>query len=229
MFSSSLNTGYTTEMLGLLVVIRAVSIPVSKPTVDCYAIDHGFHAISGKVGAKHWVSRHGMRRPVRIPRRQIDDKRRGMRFPVRPKHLPTPGNHALRSIFNLAGPVGVDASQMCAARETRRHPPAGKTVQIRGTSPDKDTIVRARPRNDLLNNREKIEILPPRRERHSEKGYRRQGRRTNNACSDPSPARLRRTLLFRDKAGERLASENRKRQKDWQMIMSWKSPSNKDR
>src|SRR5262249_1872188 len=175
MFSSSLNTGYTTEMLGLLVVIRAVSIPVSKPTVDCYAIDHGFHAISGKVGAKHWVSRHGMRRPVRIPRRQIDDKRRGMRFPVRPKHLPTPGNHALRSIFNLAGPVGVDASQMCAARETRRHPPPGKTVQIRGTSPvtdrgtspNKESVLRRRSRNGPLNNREKNEIPPPRRQPHN--------------------------------------------------------------
>src|SRR5206468_5409831 len=213
MFSSSLNTGYTTEMPGLLVVMRAVSIPVSKPPINCSAVDHGLHAISGKIGTKHGISRHRMRRPVRISRRQIDDKRRGMRFPVRPKHLPTPGNHTLRSIFNLAGPAGVDASQMCAARETRRHPPAGKTVELRGTSPDKDTIVRARPRNDLLNNREKIEFLHPRRKRHDEETYRRHGGRTNNSCSDPSPAWPRRTPLFRDKARERLACEDRKRRK----------------
>src|SRR4029077_2481713 len=98
-----------------------------------------------------------------------------------------------------------------------------------GTSPDKDTIVRGRFLDDVLNNREKIKLLHPRRERHSEKAYRRQSGRTNNACSDPSPAWLRRTSLFRDKARERLASENRKRRKYCQMIMSRKSPSNKDR
>src|SRR6266516_2418934 len=188
-------------MPGLLVVMRAVSIPVSKPPINCSAVDHGLHAISGKIGTKHGISRHRMRRPVRIPRRQIDDKRRGMRFPVRPKHLPTPGNHTLRSIFNLAGPAGVDASQMCAARETRRHPPAGKTVELRGTSPDKDTIVRGRFLDDVLNNRKKIERLRSHCEGPDEKAYRWQGRRTNNACSDPWPVWLSRTSLFRDKAG----------------------------
>src|ERR1700756_3820804 len=188
MFSSSLNTGYTTEMLGLLVVIRTVSIPVSKPTIDCRAIDHGLPSISWKVCTKHRVSRHRMRRPVRNHRRQVDYKRWGMRFPVRPKHLPTPRNHALRSIFDLARPGRVGSNQMCAADETRRHSPAGKTVELRGTSPDKDTIIRGRFLDDVLNNREKIELLYPRRERHGEKAYRRQSRRTNNACSDPSPA-----------------------------------------
>src|SRR5436309_5438137 len=198
MFSSSLNTGYTTEMLGLLVVMRAVSDPPLKPTIDCCAIDHALHAISGKVCTKHGISRHRMRRPVRNHRRQVDYKGWGMRFPVPPKHLPTPRNHTLRSIFNLARPGGVGANQMGAADETRRHSPAGKAVELRASSPDKDTIVRGRFLDDVLNNRQKIEILHPRRERHSEKTCRRQSDRTNNACSDPSPAWLRRTSLFRD-------------------------------
>src|SRR6476660_101681 len=186
-------------MPGLLVVMRAVSIPVSKPPINCFAVDHGLHAISGKVCTKHGISRHRMRRPARNRRRQVHYKRWGMRFPVPSKHLPTPRNHTLRSIFNLARPGGVGANQMGAADETRRHSPAGKTVELRGTSPDKDTIVRGRFLDDVLNNREKITILHPRRERH------------------------------RDKARERLAGENRKRRKYCQMIMSRKSPSNKDR
>src|SRR5215831_20064171 len=216
-------------MLGLLVVMRAGSIPVSKPPINCSAVDHGLHTISGKVCTKHRISRHRMRRPVRNHRRQVDYKRRGMRFPVLSKHLPTPRNHTLRSIFNLARAVGVGANQMGTADETRRHSPAGKTVELRGTSPDKDTIVRGRFLDDVLNNREKIEFLHPRRERHSEKAYRRQGGRTNNACSHPSPARPRKTSLLCDKARERVAGENRKRWKHCQMIMSRKSPSNKDR
>src|SRR6184192_2957204 len=90
-------------------------------------------------------------------------------------------------------------------------------------------IARARPLDDLLNNREKIELLRPCRERHDEKTYRRHGGRADNARSDPSPAQLRRTSLFRDKARERLARENRQRRKHCQMIVSRKSPSNKDR
>ena len=117
---------------------------------------------------------------------------------------------------------------MCAAHETRRHPPVGKTVKLRVTAPYKDTIARARPLDDLLNNREKIEVLRPRREGHDEKTYRRHGGRADNARSDPSPAQLRRTSLFRDKARERLARENRQRRKHCQMIVSRKSPSNKD-
>src|SRR5437762_7321259 len=152
-----------------------------------------------------------------------------MRFPVRPKHLPTPRNDTLRSNFHLARPVGIGTNQMCAAHETRRHPPVGKTVQLRVTAPYKDMIARARPLDDLLNNREKIELLRPCRESHDEKTYRRHGGRADNARSDPSPAQLRRMSLFRDKARERLARENRQRRKHCQMIMSRKSPSNKDR
>src|SRR5437667_2373392 len=216
-------------MLGLLVVMRAVSIPVSKPPINCSAVDHGLHAISGKVCTKHGISRHRMRRPVRNHRRQVDYKRWGMRFPVPSKHLPTPRNHTLRSIFNLARPAGVGANQMGAADETRRHSPAGKTVELRGTSPDKDTIVRGRLLDDVLNNRKKIERLRSHYQGPDEKTYRRQGGRSDDACSDPSPVRLRRTSLFRDKARERVAGENRKRRKYCQMIMSRKSPPNKDR
>src|SRR5262249_20297780 len=102
-------------------------------------------------------------------------------------------------------------------------------VELRGTSPHKDTIVRGRFRDDVLNNREKIQLLHPRRKRHGEKAYRRQSRRTKNACSDPSPASPRKTSLFRDKTRERRARQNRQRRKHCQMIMSRKSPSNKDR
>src|SRR5437868_916910 len=169
-------------MPGLLVVMRAVSIRVSKPPINCSAVDHGLHAISGKIRTKHGISRHRMRRPVRNHRRQVDYKRWGMRFPVPSKHLPTPRNHTLRSIFNLARPAGVGANQMGAADETRRHSPAGKTVELRGTSPDKDTIVRGRFLDDVLNNRQKIELLYPRRERHSEKTCRSEERRVGKEC-----------------------------------------------
>ena len=89
-------------------------------------------------------------------------------------------------------------------------------------------IARARPLDDLLNNREKIELFDPRRESHDEKTYRRRGGRGDNARSDPSPLQLGRALLFRDKARERLARENRQRRKYCQMIVPWKPPPDKD-
>src|SRR5207249_7008313 len=133
----------------------------------------------------------------------------GMRFPVRFEHLPTSRNHALPSIFDLDGPLGISADQMVAANKPRRHPPVGETVQLGVTAPYKDMIARARPLDDLLNNREKIELFDPRRESHDEKTYRRHGRRADNARSDPSPVQLGRASLFRDKARERLARKNR--------------------
>src|SRR5438093_8525695 len=152
-----------------------------------------------------------------------------MRFPVCLKHVPHPGKQALSSICFLARAAGVGAHQMCAAYGTRRHATAGKTVELRATSPDKDAIVRARLLDDLLNNRKKIERLRSHYKGTDEKTHRRQGRCTDNAGSDPSPAWLRRTSVFRYKTRERLAGENRQRQKNRQMIMSRKSPSNKDR
>src|SRR5439155_6959567 len=113
------------------------------------------------------------------------------------------------SIFHPAMPVGIGANQMCTAHETRRHPPVGKTVQLRVTAPYKDMIARARPLDDLLNNREKIELLRPCRESHDEKTYRRHGGRADNASSDTSPAQLKRMSQFRYKAQERLARDNR--------------------
>src|SRR4030095_9283553 len=141
-----------------------------------------------------------MHAPVRIHSRHVDNQHWGMRFPVRFEHLPTSRNHALPSLFNLDGPFGIGAHQMRAANKPRRHPPAGKTVQLGVTAPYKDMIARARPLDDLLNNREKTELFDPRRESHDEKSYRRHGGRAENARSDPSPLQLVRALLFRDKA-----------------------------
>src|SRR5947207_3395980 len=42
--------------------MRAVSNPVSKPTINCFAIDHGLHVIFPEESTKHGISRHGMRR-----------------------------------------------------------------------------------------------------------------------------------------------------------------------
>src|SRR4029077_9503032 len=89
--------------------------------------------------------------------------------------------------------------------------------------------VRSRFLDDLLNSREKIERLRSNYKGHDEKTDRWQRGRTDDACSDPSPASLRRTSLFSDKARERLTREQRQRRKHGQMIMSQKSPSNKDR
>ena len=44
-------------------MLRTVSGPSLKPTIDCFAVDHALHAVFGKVGAKHGISRHGMSRP----------------------------------------------------------------------------------------------------------------------------------------------------------------------
>src|SRR5438445_9749660 len=110
-----------------------------------------------------------------------------MRFPVCLKHLPTFWNYALAFISHLTRPACVSANQVCAAHETGRHPPAGKTVELRRSSPHKDTIVRARLFDDPLNNRKKMERLRSHRKSHYEESYRRDGGRTNHACSDPSP------------------------------------------
>src|SRR5215472_9876690 len=122
-----------------------------------------------------------------------------MRFPVRPKHLPSPRNQAFPFVLFFARPAGVCAHQMCATYETRRHPPVGKTVELRGTSPDKDTIIRCGLLDDMLNNRKKIERLRSHYEGRDEKTYRWHGSPTDNACPDPLPVPLRRTSLFRDK------------------------------
>src|SRR5690242_12386600 len=110
-----------------------------------------------------------------------------MRFPVFLEHLPTFWNHALRSISYFSRPAGIGADQMCAAHETGRHPPAGKTVQLRGSSPHKNMIIRARLFDDPLNNRKKMERLRSYRKSYHEESYWRDGGRTNHACSDPSP------------------------------------------
>src|SRR5262249_28245246 len=105
----------------------------------------------------------------------------------------------------------------------------GKIIELRVSSPDKDAIVRASLLHDLLYNREKMEGLRTNCEGHNEERDRRKTGRNNNACPQPSPARLMRTSAFGDKARERLACENRQRWKHCQMVMPRKSPSNKDR
>src|SRR6266446_3892125 len=124
-------------MLGVLVVIRAVSVQVSKPTIDCCAIDHGLLSISRKICPECRITGHGMRNPlrVRVHSRGIDDERRRVQLPVRPKHLPTSGNHALSAIFNLARPFGIGADQMRATNKARRKTAARETVESRMTSP----------------------------------------------------------------------------------------------
>src|SRR5262249_21616077 len=151
---------------------------------------NAFHTISGKVRSKHGIPSHGVRFPGVSQRRRVDDKHRKMRFPVCLKHLPSSRNQAFPFVCFVARPAGIRANQMRAAHETRRHPPARKTVELRQTSPDKDTIVRVRLLDDTLNNREKIQRLRAHYKGIDEKTYRWQGHCTHNACSDPSPARL---------------------------------------
>src|SRR5205809_7547966 len=110
-----------------------------------------------------------------------------MRFPVCLKHLPSFRNHALTFISHHTRPAGIGANQVCAAHEPGRHPPAGKTVELRRSSPHKNTIVGARLFGDSLNNRKKMERLRSHRKGYHEESYRRDGSRTNHTCSDPSP------------------------------------------
>src|SRR5215471_10530634 len=112
MFSSSLNIGYTTEMLGLLVVMHAVPDPPLKPTIDYCAIDHALHSIVGEVVAKHGISRHRMRFPEVTQRCRVDNEHRGMCFPICLKHLPHPRKQTLPFVCHLTRPAGVGANQM---------------------------------------------------------------------------------------------------------------------
>src|SRR5205809_7232014 len=126
-------------MPGLLVVMGAISDPSLKPTIDCCAIDHGLLSISRKVCPECRITGHGMRDPLRlrVHSRGIDDEHRRVQLPVRPKHLPTSGNHALPAIFNLARPFGIGADQMRATNKARRKTTARETVESRTTSQTK--------------------------------------------------------------------------------------------
>ena len=90
-----------------------------------------------------------------------------MRFPVRFEHLPASRNHALPARFDLAGPLGISADEMCAANEAGRKATSGETVESRVTPPDKDAIGRACLFDDLLDNRKKIKRLLRQPERHA--------------------------------------------------------------
>src|SRR5438046_1454783 len=144
-------------MLGLLVVISALSGPSLKPTIYCYTIHHGLDPIFAEEGTKHAISGHGMRGPTWTDSRHVDDKFRRMRLPILPKHLPTARNHTFGFIFHLERPVGIGTDQMRATHETRRHPPVRETVQLRVAAPDKDTIAGTGSFDDLPNNWKKIE------------------------------------------------------------------------
>src|SRR5262249_57561953 len=93
-------------MPGLLVVMGTVSGAALNPTINCCTTDHGFFSISRKVCPEYGITSHGMVNPLRVQvrRRSIDDEHRWVQFPVRPKHLPNSGNHALPTTFNFTRP-----------------------------------------------------------------------------------------------------------------------------
>src|SRR5262245_13858733 len=217
-------------MPGLLVVMGTVSGPSLTPTIDCCATDHGLPSISWKVCPECRITGHGMRNPlrVRIHSRGIDDERRRVQLPVRPKHLPTSGNHAFSAISNLARPFGIGTDQMRATNKARRETTARETVESRTTSPDKNAIRRGRPLDDRLDKRTMIERRLTQSECHDKENEDRDGGSADDTHSQGSPARLRRRSLLRDEAREGLSGENRERWKHRQMIMPWKPPPNKD-
>src|SRR5436190_8355551 len=217
-------------MPGFLVVMGAISDPSLKPTIDCCAIDHGLLSISRKVCPECRITGHGMRDPLRlrVHSRGIDDEHRRVQLPVRPKHLPTSGNHALPAIFNLARPFGIGADQMRATNKARRKTTARETVESRTTSPDKNAIRRAGPLDDRLDNRTMIERRLTQSERHDKENEDRDVGSADDTYSQGSPVRLRRGSLLRDEAREGLSGENRQRWKHRQMIMPRKPPPNKD-
>src|SRR5262249_14993522 len=217
-------------MPGLLVVMRADSGPSLKPTIDCCAIDHGLPSISWKVCPECRITSHGMRQPlrVRVHSRGIDDECWRVQFPVRPKHLPSSGNHAFPAIFNLARPFGIGPDQMRATNKARRKTTARKTIESRTTSPDKNAIGRAGPLDDRLDKRTMFERRLTHSERHDKENEDRHSSSANDADSQGSPVLLRRRSLLRDEAREGLSGENRQRWKHHQMIMPWKPPPNKD-
>src|SRR5262249_44173265 len=123
-----------------------------------------------------------------------------MGFPVRLKHFPTLRDYSLTLISYLVRAAGVSADQVRATHETSRHPSVRETVEFRGTAPDKNTVVRSRLFNDLLNNGKKIERPFSHCKRLDEKTDCRQRRCRDNGYSDPSPALRGRALLLRDKS-----------------------------
>src|SRR5262245_60973750 len=106
-------------MLGPVFVMRAVSIPSSKPTINCSAIDDRLHAILLEECTEHRVSRHGMGPPEMVHRRHVDDELGGMCFPVCPKHVPHARQKTLPFVCFLTRPTGVSANKMRTAHETR--------------------------------------------------------------------------------------------------------------
>src|SRR5438552_4179570 len=186
-------------MLGLPVVIRTVSGPSLKPTIDCCAIDHGLLSIFRKVCPECRITGHGMRNPfrVRVHSRGIDDERRRVQLPVRPKHIPSSGNHALPAIFNLARPFGIGADQMRATNKSRRQTTARETVESGATSPDKNAIGRASPLDDRLDKRTMIERRLTQSERHEKENEDRDGGSADDTYSQEWPVRFRRRSLLR--------------------------------
>src|SRR5215475_13369684 len=152
-----------------------------------------------------------------------------MGFPVFLKHSPSFRDNAVASISHLTWSTGVCANEVCAANETCRHASTGKTVKLRRSPPDKNTIVRTSLFDDLLDNRQKMKRLRSHCERHNQKACCWQSGDSDDASAQPSPACLRiMSPLFGYKARERLAGKDRQRRKHCQMIMPRKSPSNKD-
>src|SRR5215472_15938660 len=195
MFSSSLNIGYTTEMLGFHAFMRTILDLLLKPAIDCFAVDYTFNAISTKIVAKHRVACHGMFRPEMVNRGGVDDEHRGMRFPICLKHRPSSRNYAFPSISDRTGSAGVGAHQMRATHETRCHAPVGKTVKLGRTSPDKNAIVWSRLLRDLPNSGEEIERLRSQNKGNKEKTCHWKHGCSDDGCSDQLPTLLRRTLL----------------------------------
>src|SRR6266478_6933526 len=193
-------------MLGLPVVIRTVSGLSLKPTIDCCAIDHGLPSISRKVCPERRITGHGVRKPLRVGvhSRGIDDERRRVQLPVRPKHIPSSGNHALPAIFNLARPFGIGADQMRATNKSRRQTTARETVESGATSPDKNAIGRASPLDDRLDNGTMIERRLTQSECHDKEDEDRNRGSADDTYSHKSPLLLRRRSLLRDEAREGL-------------------------
>src|SRR5262245_24549676 len=217
-------------MPGLLVVMGTVSGAPLKPTINCCATDYGFFSISRKVFPECGITSHGMRRPLRIQVRirSIDDELRWVQLPVRPKHVPNSGNHALPAIFNFARPFGIGADQMVTTNKARRHTTARETVESRTTSPDKNAIGRAGLLDDGLDNRTMIERRFTQSERHDKENEDWDSGSADDTYSQGSPVPVRRRSLLLEETRKGLSGEYRQRWKHRKMIMPRKPPPNKD-
>ena len=104
---------------------------------------------------KDRIPPYRMGSPIIRDGRHIDNQFRRVCLQIRCQHIPTAGNNPFGFVDVLMRTAGVHADQMAATCKTRGHPPLGKTINMRGASPYKNTGFWTGLCGDIVGNRRK--------------------------------------------------------------------------